>query len=141
MNVKHGEFRKIWEEGGSKTFAIAFCSIITNSRIANVLCFNDYLPMTSWCDLISGEYNQSFLHDRLFFFSRYHHITVLIYTWYTYEAYEPPLRWFMTMNMFVHALMYSYYALKVWFSTFFLRFLMVSIIIKVLNQAKSMSIR
>jgi len=48
----------------------------------------------------------------LIFLHWYHHITVLIYTWYTYEAYEPPLRWFMTMNMFVHALMYSYYALK-----------------------------
>ena len=46
-------------------------------------------------------------------FRRYHHITVLIYTWFTYEVYEPPLRWFMTMNLFVHALMYSYYALKV----------------------------
>jgi len=48
----------------------------------------------------------------LIFLHWYHHITVLIYTWFTYEAYEPPLRYFMTMNMFVHALMYSYYALK-----------------------------
>ncbi|XP_021962740.1 elongation of very long chain fatty acids protein 6 [Folsomia candida] len=48
----------------------------------------------------------------LIFLHWYHHITVLAYTWYTYEAYEPPLRYFMTMNMFVHALMYSYYALK-----------------------------
>jgi elongation of very long chain fatty acids protein 6 len=48
----------------------------------------------------------------LIFLHWYHHITVLLYVWFTYEAYEPPLRWFMTMNLFVHALMYSYYALK-----------------------------
>ncbi|CAL8097229.1 unnamed protein product [Orchesella dallaii] len=42
----------------------------------------------------------------------YHHVTVFIYTWVTYEDYEPSLRWFMTMNMFVHAVMYTYYALK-----------------------------
>ncbi|CAG7825356.1 unnamed protein product [Allacma fusca] len=48
----------------------------------------------------------------LLFLHWYHHITVLVYTWFTYEAYEPPLRWFMTMNLFVHALMYSYYVLK-----------------------------
>jgi hypothetical protein len=44
---------------------------------------------------------------------RYHHISVLVYTWVNYIDYDPPLRYFMTINLFVHGLMYSYYALKV----------------------------
>lgn len=48
----------------------------------------------------------------LIFLHWYHHITVLIYCWVTYEEYDPSLRWFMTMNFFVHGLMYTYYAAK-----------------------------
>jgi len=48
----------------------------------------------------------------LIFLHWYHHVTVLVYCWVTYEEYDPSLRWFMTMNFFVHGLMYSYYAAK-----------------------------
>jgi len=48
----------------------------------------------------------------LIFLHWYHHITVLVYCWITYEEYDPSLRWFMTMNFFVHGLMYTYYAAK-----------------------------
>jgi len=48
----------------------------------------------------------------LIFLHWYHHITVLIYTWATYGPYDPPLRYFMTINLFVHGIMYSYYALR-----------------------------
>ena len=44
---------------------------------------------------------------------RYHHITVLGYTWFTYESYDATSRWFMVMNYLVHSLMYTYYGLKV----------------------------
>ncbi|ODM98242.1 Elongation of very long chain fatty acids protein 6 [Orchesella cincta] len=43
---------------------------------------------------------------------RYHHITVLGYTWFTYESYDATSRWFMVMNYMVHSLMYTYYGLK-----------------------------
>lgn len=45
--------------------------------------------------------------------SRYHHATVMLYTWYTYEDSDPCHRWFIVMNYFVHSIMYTYYGLRV----------------------------
>lgn len=48
----------------------------------------------------------------LIFLHWYHHITVLLYVWYSYTDHTAPGRWFMVMNYIVHSLMYSYYALR-----------------------------
>lgn len=48
----------------------------------------------------------------LIFLHWYHHITVLIYVWYSYTDHTAPGRWFMVMNYTVHSFMYSYYALR-----------------------------
>lgn len=48
----------------------------------------------------------------LIFLHWYHHVTVLIFTWYSYSDYITTARWFVNMNYFVHSLMYSYYAFK-----------------------------
>lgn len=48
----------------------------------------------------------------LIFLHWYHHITVLIYTWFSYTEYTSSARWFVVMNYCVHSLMYSYYALR-----------------------------
>ncbi|KAL6475826.1 hypothetical protein MHYP_G00168660 [Metynnis hypsauchen] len=50
--------------------------------------------------------------QRLIFLHWYHHITVLLYSWYTYKGRVAGGGWFMTMNYTVHALMYSYYTAK-----------------------------
>lgn len=50
--------------------------------------------------------------QNLMFLHWYHHITVLLFTWFTYSEYTASGRWFVDMNYFVHSLMYSYYALK-----------------------------
>merc|ERR1712088_108668 len=42
----------------------------------------------------------------------YHHVTVLIYCWYSFTEYTAPARWFVVMNFVVHSIMYSYYALR-----------------------------
>merc|ERR1712029_110216 len=42
----------------------------------------------------------------------YHHITVLIYCWYSFSQYTAPARWFVVMNFVVHSIMYTYYAFK-----------------------------
>lgn len=42
----------------------------------------------------------------------YHHITVLIYSWFSYTEYTASARWFIVMNYCVHSIMYSYYALR-----------------------------
>lgn len=48
----------------------------------------------------------------LIFLHWYHHITVLLYSWFSYTEYTASARWFVVMNYFVHSVMYSYYALK-----------------------------
>uniref|UniRef100_T1J202 Elongation of very long chain fatty acids protein n=1 Tax=Strigamia maritima TaxID=126957 RepID=T1J202_STRMM len=48
----------------------------------------------------------------LAFLHWYHHVTVLLYTWYSTQQLVPTSRWFILMNFTVHSAMYSYYALK-----------------------------
>ncbi|XP_047487573.1 elongation of very long chain fatty acids protein 6-like isoform X2 [Penaeus chinensis] len=48
----------------------------------------------------------------LIFLHWYHHVTVLLYAWYSYSDYIATARWFVCMNYLVHSVMYSYYALK-----------------------------
>ncbi|XP_071664297.1 very long chain fatty acid elongase 6 isoform X1 [Patagioenas fasciata] len=50
--------------------------------------------------------------QKLIFLHWYHHITVLLYSWYSYKDMVAGGGWFMTMNYGVHAVMYSYYALR-----------------------------
>jgi len=42
----------------------------------------------------------------------YHHATVLVYCWHSFKDYTAPARWFCWMNYNVHAVMYTYYALR-----------------------------
>ncbi|KAF6017453.1 ELOVL6 [Bugula neritina] len=48
----------------------------------------------------------------LIFLHWYHHITVLLYTWYSFTEKSSHGRWFICMNFAVHAVMYSYYTLR-----------------------------
>ncbi|XP_051273691.1 elongation of very long chain fatty acids protein 6 [Dicentrarchus labrax] len=50
--------------------------------------------------------------QRLIFLHWYHHITVLLYSWYCYKDQVAGAGWFMTMNYMVHSLMYTYYAAR-----------------------------
>ena len=50
--------------------------------------------------------------QRLIFLHWYHHMTVLLYSWYSYKDQVAGGGWFMTMNYMVHAMMYSYYATR-----------------------------
>ena len=42
----------------------------------------------------------------------YHHITVMLYCWNGYSNWGAVGLWFAIMNLFVHFVMYSYYAVK-----------------------------
>lgn len=48
----------------------------------------------------------------LIFLHWYHHVTVLLYSWYSYSEYTASARWFIVMNYVVHFAMYTYYALR-----------------------------
>ncbi|XP_037070592.1 elongation of very long chain fatty acids protein 6-like [Pollicipes pollicipes] len=48
----------------------------------------------------------------LIFLHWYHHVTVLIFAWFSFSDFIVTARWFVSMNYFVHSMMYSYYAFK-----------------------------
>lgn len=48
----------------------------------------------------------------LIFVHWYHHSTVLLYTSFGYKNKVPSGGWFMTMNLGVHSVMYTYYTMK-----------------------------
>ena len=48
---------------------------------------------------------------KLLFLHYYHHCTVLAYCLHSYATTAAPGLWFASLNLFVHAIMYSYYAL------------------------------
>lgn len=48
----------------------------------------------------------------LIFLHWYHHITVMIYVWYSYTDHTAPGRWFTAMNYAVHSFMYTYYMIR-----------------------------
>ncbi|XP_032805822.1 very long chain fatty acid elongase 6-like [Petromyzon marinus] len=50
--------------------------------------------------------------QKLIFLHWYHHVTVLLYSWYSYKDMVAGGGWFMTVNYGVHAVMYSYYAMR-----------------------------
>ena len=50
--------------------------------------------------------------QKLIFLHWYHHVTVLIFSWYLCSDVQIFARWFLVMNYFVHAVMYSYYTLR-----------------------------
>jgi len=48
----------------------------------------------------------------LIFLHWYHHVTVLLYAWYSFSEYTAAARWYIVMNYVVHSLMYTYYAFR-----------------------------
>lgn len=61
---------------------------------------------------IEIERARMLIYTQFYFYFRYHHITVLIYSWFSYSEYTSSARWFIVMNYCVHSVMYSYYALR-----------------------------
>lgn len=47
---------------------------------------------------------------KLIFLHWYHHITVMIYSWYSFRDRLAGCQYYVSMNFFVHAIMYTYYA-------------------------------
>ncbi len=50
--------------------------------------------------------------QKLIFLHWYHHVTVFIYCWHAWSDLTSATQWFSTMNYFVHAVMYTYYAIR-----------------------------
>lgn len=50
--------------------------------------------------------------QKLIFLHWYHHITVMIYSWYSFRDRLSGCQYYVSMNLFVHAIMYTYYAFR-----------------------------
>lgn len=97
---------------------------LTHHGLYHSVCIPSFIEL----DKVSGFWSWMFvlsklpeLGDTLFIVLRkqpliflhwYHHITVLLYSWFSYTEYTASARWFIVMNYCVHSVMYSYYALR-----------------------------
>ncbi|CAF3883138.1 unnamed protein product [Rotaria sp. Silwood2] len=50
--------------------------------------------------------------QQLIFLHWFHHASVVVYCFYSYGLFAPTGRWFTSMNLCVHTVMYSYFALR-----------------------------
>lgn len=67
--------------------------------------FSKLLELIDTAFIVLRKSKISFLHC-------YHHATVFIFCWYSYANPSSPAVWGRTVNFFVHAVMYTYYAIK-----------------------------
>ena len=67
--------------------------------------FSKLLELMDTAFIVFRKSKISFLHC-------YHHVTVFILCWYSYSNPASPQVWGRTVNFFVHAVMYTYYAVK-----------------------------
>jgi elongation of very long chain fatty acids protein 6 len=100
-----------------------FTWMIANKGLAESVCNNSYgyghitgfwafmFVMSKLPELIDTAFIV-LRKQPLIFLHWYHHATVLVYCWQSYKDFPSTGRWFMTMNYFVHSMMYSYYACK-----------------------------
>ena len=85
--------------------------------IAAQLATNRY-GLWSWCFVLSKiiELGDTYFiilkKQRLIFLHWYHHITVLLYTWYAYKDFTAVNQVFLTINFIVHSFMYTYYSVR-----------------------------
>lgn len=100
-----------------------FIHVLRNYGIYHSICVPSFIEQ----DKVSGFWTWMFVLSKLpelgdtvfivlrkkplIFLHWYHHITVLLYTWYSFTEYTSSARWFVVMNYCVHSVMYSYYAL------------------------------
>lgn len=91
--------------------------------IRGTICRSEYFtsPVTNFWSMVFILSKVPELFDTAFIVLRkqklillhwYHHITVMIYSWYTFRDRVSGAQWYVCMNFAVHAMMYSYYACR-----------------------------
>ena len=110
--------------GTIKTLPFLFLDTLSCSY-ENSICTD---PVYTWADSTTGFWVMLFIFSKipelfdtvfivlrkrkLIFLHWYHHITVLIYCWDAYAKLVGTGLYFVSMNYFVHTIMYSYYCAK-----------------------------
>ena len=81
-------------------------------KIDNAVWFWLYVFVLSKIPELGDTFFIVFRKSKLPFLHWYHHITVMIYSFYLCGHPQSGMLWYAGMNFAVHALMYSYYTLK-----------------------------
>jgi len=101
-----------------------FLTRITQDGLHHTVCNDSFLTSDSVSSMWTALFVISKLPElgdtvfivlrkqKLIFLHWYHHVTVLLFSWYSYAELAATCRWFVVMNYSVHALMYSYYAVR-----------------------------
>jgi elongation of very long chain fatty acids protein 6 len=101
-----------------------FITTLTHHGLYHSVCIPSYIELDKVCGFWTWMFVLSKLPELgdtifivlrkqpLIFLHWYHHITVLLYSWFSYSEYTASARWFIVMNYCVHSVMYSYYALR-----------------------------
>jgi elongation of very long chain fatty acids protein 6 len=107
---------------GAIRFLPNFFAIFYNKGVVHTICKFDYNFGISGCwawlfvlSKVAELIDTAFIvlrKQKLIFLHWYHHATVLVYCWYSVHGLASSGRWFVAMNYFVHAIMYSYYAFR-----------------------------
>ncbi|CAG0924713.1 unnamed protein product [Notodromas monacha] len=98
-----------------------------NEQISFIFRFSAFTSY-AFCNAVTAVWTWWFAHSKLLelgdtvfivlrkrhlmFLHWYHHITVLVYTWFSMSNFSSHGRWFVTCNLAIHAVMYSYYAVR-----------------------------
>ncbi len=88
----------------STTYLCNFLSFIENNRVCG---FWTWMFILSKVPELGDTVFIVLRKQKLIFLHWYHHVTVLLYTWYSFAGFVAPGRWFITMNYMVHSIMYS----------------------------------
>lgn len=116
---------------GSSICGVELWSAVFNEGFMATVCFNKEVGISSevlLADNRFGLWTWSFVlskiielgdtyfiilkKQRLIFLHWYHHITVLLYTWYAYNEFTAINQWFLWINYVVHSVMYTYYSVR-----------------------------
>lgn len=116
--------------------------MIFHNNFDHSICDNSWQvgPINLWIQLfvlskIPELFDTFFIIARkkpLIFLHWYHHVTVLLYCWYSYSILATQSLYFISMNYTVHSVMYAYYclmSLKIkpkWISPFFITIMQIT---------------
>jgi len=100
-----------------------FVHMLTNHSVYESICVPSF-----WMDIVSGFWCSMFCFSKLpefgdtifivlrkqplIFLHWYHHMSTLALCMHSYAGYASQGRWYAVMNYSIHAIMYSYYALR-----------------------------
>lgn len=108
----------LWSAVFRDGFMSTLCAPKGLKNISEIHLAGHRYGLWTWCFVLSKiiELGDTYFiilkKQKLIFLHWYHHITVLLYTWYAYTFFTATNQWFLWINYAVHSVMYSYYSIR-----------------------------